>query len=112
MFLEVRGLGEAARGIRLNLEPEDVRREVVSLLDRPVYTFREVDRLLGLNQGTTRRWIDGYRRSGDIGTRHLIYPLTFRSSTLAEASAIGSSMLSFAATALMKVSPEFHTRAG
>jgi uncharacterized protein (DUF433 family) len=38
--------------------------EAVSLLDRPVYTFREVDRLLGLNQGTARRWIDGYRRSG------------------------------------------------
>lgn len=38
--------------------------EVVSLLDRPVYTFREVDRLLGLNQGTARRWIDGYRRGG------------------------------------------------
>lgn len=37
---------------------------VVSLLDRPVYTFREVDRLLGLNQGTSRRWIDGYQRSG------------------------------------------------
>lgn len=39
---------------------------VVSLLDRPVYTFREVDRLLGLNQGTARRWIDGYQRSGRI----------------------------------------------
>jgi uncharacterized protein (DUF433 family) len=37
---------------------------VVSLLDPPVYTFREVDRLLGLNQGTARRWIDGYRRGG------------------------------------------------
>jgi uncharacterized protein (DUF433 family) len=36
--------------------------EVVSLLDRPVYTFREVDRLLGLNQDTARRWVDGYRR--------------------------------------------------
>lgn len=40
--------------------------ELVSLLDRPVYTFREVDRLLGLNQGTARRWIDGYRRSGRL----------------------------------------------
>ena len=38
----------------------------MSLLDRPVYTFREVDRLLGLNQGTARRWIDGYRRSGRL----------------------------------------------
>ncbi len=40
--------------------------DVVSLLDRPVLTFREVDRLLGLNQGTARRWIDGYRRSGRL----------------------------------------------
>lgn len=38
----------------------------MSLLDRQVYTFREVDRLLGLNQGTARRWIDGYRRSGRL----------------------------------------------
>ncbi len=36
--------------------------DVVSLLDRPVYTFVEVDRLLGLNRGTARRWIDGYQR--------------------------------------------------
>lgn len=35
---------------------------VASLLDRPVYTFPEVDRLLGLHSGTSRRWIDGYVR--------------------------------------------------
>lgn len=39
---------------------------VVSLLDRPMYTFAEVDRLLGLHGGTSRRWIDGYQR----GDRH------------------------------------------
>jgi len=38
--------------------------DVASLLDRPVYTFPEVDRLLGLHSGTSRRWIDGYRRDG------------------------------------------------
>lgn len=38
--------------------------KVTSLLDRPVYTFPEVDRLLGLRSGTSRRWIDGYRRNG------------------------------------------------
>lgn len=38
--------------------------EVVSLLDRPVYLFGEVDRLLGLDAGTARRWINGYSRSG------------------------------------------------
>ena len=36
--------------------------KAASLLDRPVYTFPEVDRLLGLYSGTSRRWIDGYRR--------------------------------------------------
>jgi uncharacterized protein (DUF433 family) len=36
--------------------------KVASLLDRPVYTFPEVDRLLGLHSGTSRRWIDGYVR--------------------------------------------------
>lgn len=36
--------------------------KVASLLDRPVYTFPEVDRLLGLRSGTSRRWIDGYVR--------------------------------------------------
>lgn len=35
-----------------------------SLLDRPVYVFDDVDRLLGLAKGTARRWIDGYSRGG------------------------------------------------
>ncbi len=34
------------------------------MLDRPVYTYREVDRLLGLNQDTAKRWVNGYRRAG------------------------------------------------
>lgn len=38
--------------------------EVLSLLERPVYTYREVDRLLGLNPDTAKRWINGYRRNG------------------------------------------------
>ena len=38
--------------------------KIVSLLERPVYTYREVDRLLGLNPGTAKRWINGYRRNG------------------------------------------------
>lgn len=36
----------------------------MSLLERPVYTYREVDRLLGLNPDTSKRWINGYRRKG------------------------------------------------
>lgn len=36
----------------------------MSLLERPVYSYREVDRLLGLNPGTAKRWINGYRRNG------------------------------------------------
>jgi uncharacterized protein (DUF433 family) len=37
---------------------------VVSLLDRPVYSFAESDRLLRVSPGTSQRWIDGYRRAG------------------------------------------------
>lgn len=36
----------------------------IDLLARPVYGLVQVDRLLGLPQGTARRWIDGYRRAG------------------------------------------------
>lgn len=36
--------------------------QVISLLHRPVYTYPQVDRLLGLTSGTARRWINGYRR--------------------------------------------------
>jgi uncharacterized protein (DUF433 family) len=31
-------------------------------LERPLYGFRQVDELLGLTDGTARRWIDGYSR--------------------------------------------------
>ena len=37
---------------------------VVDLLERPVYGFRQADRVLGLADGTTARWVDGYRRGG------------------------------------------------
>ncbi|MBV9592626.1 MAG: DUF433 domain-containing protein [Actinobacteria bacterium] len=36
--------------------------DAVNLLDRPVYGFGQVDRILGLTPGTGRRWIDGYKR--------------------------------------------------
>lgn len=35
-----------------------------SMLDREVYLYAEVDRLVGLNAGTARRWINGYQRAG------------------------------------------------
>jgi uncharacterized protein (DUF433 family) len=35
-----------------------------ALLDRPVYAIPQVDRLLGLKSGTSRRWIEGYSRGG------------------------------------------------
>ncbi|HEU4658483.1 MAG TPA: DUF433 domain-containing protein [Capillimicrobium sp.] len=38
--------------------------DVVDLLSRPVYGLGQVDRILGLPPGTSRRWIDGYRRGG------------------------------------------------
>jgi uncharacterized protein (DUF433 family) len=36
----------------------------ISLLDRRIYTFADVDRQLALPFGTARRWIDGYDRGG------------------------------------------------
>ena len=36
--------------------------DVITLLDRDVYTMSQVDRLLGLSSGTASRWIDGYSR--------------------------------------------------
>jgi uncharacterized protein (DUF433 family) len=36
----------------------------IDLLDRPIYLFSDVDRVLGLTSGTARRWIDGYTRGG------------------------------------------------
>lgn len=39
---------------------------VTSLLDRRVYTFGDVDRLLGLSSGTGRRWIDGTVRERPV----------------------------------------------
>lgn len=40
------------------------RMSVTSMLDREVYLYAEVDRLIGLSAGTARRWINGYQRSG------------------------------------------------
>ena len=36
----------------------------IKLLDRRLYSFSDVDRLLLLTAGTARRWIDGYERRG------------------------------------------------
>lgn len=36
----------------------------VSLLDRAIYAYADVDRLVGLPPGTARRWLDGYTRAG------------------------------------------------
>jgi uncharacterized protein (DUF433 family) len=35
-----------------------------SLLDRAIYSYPDVDRLVGLHSGTARRWLEGYVRSG------------------------------------------------
>lgn len=42
------------------------RMSVTSMLDREVYLYAEVDRLIGLSTGTARRWINGYERSGTV----------------------------------------------
>lgn len=38
--------------------------DVVELLGRRVYSFPQIDRILGLHHGTSSRWIDGYERAG------------------------------------------------
>jgi uncharacterized protein (DUF433 family) len=35
-----------------------------TLLDRAIYSYADVDRLVGLHSGTARRWLEGYERSG------------------------------------------------
>lgn len=35
-----------------------------SLLDREIYSYSDVDRLVGLCPGTARRWLEGYARQG------------------------------------------------
>ena len=34
------------------------------LLDRAIYSYADVDRLVGLHSGTARRWLEGYERAG------------------------------------------------
>lgn len=35
-----------------------------SMLDRAIYSYADVDRLVGLHAGTARRWLEGYERGG------------------------------------------------
>lgn len=35
-----------------------------SLLDRAIYSYPDVDRLVGLHEGTAKRWLEGYTRAG------------------------------------------------
>lgn len=39
-------------------------RMALSLLDRAIYSYADVDRLVQLPAGTARRWINGYERAG------------------------------------------------
>lgn len=39
-------------------------RMTTSMLDREIYSYSDVDRLVGLHGGTARRWLDGYSRAG------------------------------------------------
>ncbi len=38
----------------------------ISMLDRAIYSYADVDRLVGLRGGTARRWLEGYRRGGRL----------------------------------------------
>lgn len=49
--------------------------DVIDLLGRPTYGLSQIDRILGLRGGTSRRWIDGYRRGGKA------YPPVIREAT-------------------------------
>lgn len=35
----------------------------VSMLDRAIYSYSDVDRLVGLRSGTAKRWLEGYTRA-------------------------------------------------
>lgn len=37
-----------------------------SLLDRAIYSYSDVDRLVGVHAGTARRWLEGYLRKGNF----------------------------------------------
>jgi uncharacterized protein (DUF433 family) len=39
---------------------------IIDLLERPLYSMPQVDRLLALPSGTAKRWIDGYQRRGRL----------------------------------------------
>lgn len=36
------------------------------MLDRAIYSYADVDRLVGLHAGTARRWLEGYERRGQF----------------------------------------------
>lgn len=38
--------------------------DVVDLLERRIYSFPQIDGILGLHHGTSARWVDGYSRAG------------------------------------------------
>lgn len=62
--------GDAVVSVTANVSPcwylyvMLARMSVTSMLDREVYLYAEVDRLIGLSSGTARRWINGYERGG------------------------------------------------
>lgn len=50
--------------------------EPTDLLERPIYSIPQIDRLVGLKPGTARRWLEGYSRAGRT------YPPVLRSEPL------------------------------
>ena len=47
-------------------DPADNGAAVIDLLDKPVYSMGQTDRLLRVSDGTSRRWIDGYESRGKV----------------------------------------------
>jgi len=40
--------------------------DVFSLLDQPLYTYADVDRMVALSSGTGKRWLEGHYRNGQF----------------------------------------------
>ena len=57
-------LDTAERTRRLSPIGERILCMADSMLDRAIYSYPDVDRLVGLHSGTAKRWLEGYERGG------------------------------------------------
>lgn len=62
--VETRRVDTGERGRGVSLLGARMWRMADSLLDRAIYSYPDVDRLVGLHSGTAKRWLEGYERGG------------------------------------------------